>query len=345
MRKIRLGRTGIEATAQSFGALPIQRTETEEAVRILRAAVDGGINYFDTARAYTDSEEKIGKAFSPSVRQGIYIATKSGGKNKEAVLNDIRKSLSLLKTDYVDLLQAHNITAVPDENDENSIYAGLKEAQRLGYCRFIGVTSHRLDVAKAAIETGLYDTMQFPISYLSAKEDLELIDMCKKADMGMVAMKGLAGGAISSAKAAAAFMNLYPTLLPIWGIQHMWELEEFLEYGKNPPEMTEELQAAIAKDKTELSGNFCRACGYCMPCTAAPEMEMNTTMRMYFNLRRMPPEQFLSEHWQKQMLMIEKCINCGACKRRCPYGLDCPAVLKRNLADYREFCKAHGIVI
>lgn len=345
MRKILLGKTGIEATCQSFGALPIQRTDESEAIKILQRAYEGGINFFDTARAYSNSEEKIGKAISPAMRKNIFIATKSGGKNKEAVLKDIQVSLKLLNTDYVDIFQAHNISEVPDINDENSIYWGLKEAQARGYCRFIGVTSHRLDVAESAVDTDLYDTLQFPLSYLSAQKDIDLVERCKEHNMGIIAMKGLAGGAISSAKAAAAFMGLHPSLLPIWGIQHMHELEEFLEYGKNPPEMTEELKALVAKDKEELSGNFCRACGYCMPCTAAPQMEMNTTMRMYFNLRRMPPEQFLDEKWQKQMLMIEKCINCGVCKKRCPYGLDCPVVLKRNLEDYRDFCKQHGIII
>lgn len=345
MRKVLLGKTGIEASNQSFGALPIQRTDEAEAIKILQRAYDGGINFFDTARAYSNSEEKIGKAFTPSMRQNIYIATKSQGKTKDAVLKDIETSLSLLKTDYVDILQAHNISAVPDPNDENSIYAGLKEAQRRGYCRFIGITSHRRNIAEEAVNTGLYDTLQFPLSYLSSQEDLSLIEHVKTQNMGIIAMKGLAGGAISSAKAAAAFMALHPTLLPIWGVQHMHELEEFLGYLEKQPEMTDELKAFIIKDKEELSGNFCRACGYCMPCTAAPEMEMNTTMRMYFNLRRMPPEQFLSEKWQKQMLMIEKCINCGACKKRCPYGLDCPTVLRHNLADYREFCAKHGIII
>ena len=345
MRKILLGRTKIEATAQSFGALPIQRTDMSEAVKILERAYEGGINFYDTARAYSNSEEKLGKAFSPSMRQNIYLATKSGGKNKDAILKDIQTSLSLLKTDYVDILQAHNITEVPNENDENSIYSGLLEAQKRGYCKFIGITSHRLDVAKKAVDTNLYDTLQFPISYLSAQEDIDLIEYVKKYDMGIIAMKALAGGAISSAKAAAAFMGENPTLLPIWGIQHMHELEEFLSYLENPPAMTDELLAMVNKDKAELSGNFCRACGYCMPCTAAPEMEMNTTMRMYFNLRRMPPEQFLAEKWQEQMLMIEKCIDCGACKKRCPYGLDCPKVLRQNLADYRDFCKKHGVII
>lgn len=345
MDKILLGKTGIEATHQAFGALPMQRVSAEDAVKLLHCAYEGGINFYDTARAYSDSEEKIGKAFTPAMRQNIFIATKSGGKDKDAILKDIRTSLSLLKTDYVDILQAHNAMALPDVNDENSIYAGLVEAQRLGYCRFIGITSHRLDVAQAAVDSGKYDTLQFPVSYLSSDDDIALIDRCKQANMGIIAMKALAGGAISSAKAAAAFMRQHPYIVPIWGVQHMHEIEEFVGYLKNPPAMTPELEAIIKRDREELKDNFCRACGYCMPCTASPDLVMNMTMRMPFNLRRMPPEQFLSEYWQQQMLMIEQCTNCGACKKRCPYGLDCPNTLRRNLADYREFLGKHNIQI
>lgn len=345
MKKILLGRTNIEATCQSFGALPIQRTDEAEAIKILQKAYDGGINFYDTARAYSNSEEKIGKAFTPSMRSNVYIATKSGAKTKDGILADIQTSLKLMNTDYVDILQAHNVTEFLDANDENGIHAGLMEAQKRGYCRFVGVTSHRLSIAEELVDTGLYDTLQFPISYISSQSDIDLVERVKTQNMGIIAMKGLAGGAISSAKAAAAFMAQYPNLLPIWGIQHMHELEEFLAFGEKQPEMTEEIKALISKDKEELAGNFCRACGYCKPCTAVPDLEMNVVMRMYFNLRRMPPMQFLDEKWQKQMLSIEKCIDCGACKARCPYDLDCPTVLRRNLADYREFCKQHGVII
>lgn len=345
MRKVLLGKTNIEATCQSFGALPIQRTELDLAVEILKRSFDGGVNFYDTARAYSDSEEKIGKAFTPAMRKQIYIATKSAGKSKEAVLSDIQISLKKMNTDYIDIFQAHNLTETLDTNDESGIYAGLLEAQKRGYCRFIGITSHRLSIAEACVDTGLYDTVQFPFSYLSSQEDLNLAQRAKEKNMGFIAMKALAGGAISSAKAAAAFMEIYPNVLPIWGVQHMHELEEFLGYGTNPPELTDELLAKIAQDKVELAGNFCRACGYCKPCTAVPDLEMNVVMRMYFNLRRMPPKEFLSEKWQKQMLSIEKCIDCGACKKRCPYDLDCPTVLRKNLADYRAFCKENGIII
>lgn len=345
MKKVLLGRTNIEATCQSFGALPIQRTEVSEAVKILQRAYEGGINFYDTARAYTDSEEKIGKAFTPSMRQNIFIATKSTKKDKEGFLADIQISLKNMNTDYVDILQAHNIGDVLDPNDENGAHAALLEAKKRGYCRFIGITSHRLPVAEASVDCGLYDTVQFPMSYLSNDIDLALIDRAKEKNIGLLAMKALAGGAITSGKAAAAFMATKPSLLPLWGVQHMHELEEFLSFAENPPEMTEEIAAIIEKYRIELSGNFCRACGYCMPCTASPGLALNDAMRMNLNLRRAPAAKFISESYQQQMLTIEDCIDCGVCKTRCPYGLDIPTQIRQNLKDYRAIAAEHGIIL
>ncbi|MFI3226979.1 MAG: aldo/keto reductase [Clostridia bacterium] len=345
MRKILLGRTNIEATCQSFGALPIQRTEQSEVIKILQRAYDGGINFYDTARVYGDSEEKIGLAFTPSMRQNIFIATKSNKKTKDEMLSEIQTSLKLLKTDYVDIFQAHNIKTLPDTEDENGIYAALIEAQKRGYCRYIGVTSHRIDVAEQSLDSGLYDTLQFPISYLSAQRDLDLITKAQEKNIGMIGMKGLAGGALTCGKAVAAFAETQKWLVPIWGISKMSELEEFLSFADNPPQMTDEITKIITHDRATLTGNFCRACGYCMPCTAFPKMEMNVVMRMHLNLGRPAPNPFLSEYWQEQMLAVEKCIDCGACKARCPYELDCPTVMRENLEKYRKLCADNGIVI
>ncbi|MFI3116247.1 MAG: aldo/keto reductase [Clostridia bacterium] len=344
MRKVLLGRTGIEATCQSFGVLPLQRTEMSEAVKILQRAYEGGINFYDTARAYSDSEEKIGNAFTPSMREKIFIATKSNKTTKDAVLEEIQTSLKLLKTDYVDILQAHNLKATIDVEDENSAYGALIEAKKRGYCRYIGITSHRAGVITEGIESGLYDTVQFPMSYLSDDSDLSIVKQAQDKNIGFIAMKALAGGAITSGKAAAAFMEAHPWILPIWGVQHMHEIEEFIEFGKNPPKLSDpDVAKIIETDRVELAGNFCRACGYCKPCTVCPDMEMNVTMRMPLNIKRAPVKNFITEHYQKQMKMIEECIDCGACKKRCPYGLDIPTVLRENLESYKETCSSLGI--
>ena len=338
MMKVRLGRTGLMVTKTSFGALPIQRISFDDARDILRKAYDSGINYFDTARGYSDSEEKIGYALS-DVRKDIIISTKSPGKTYDQVLSDIQTSLKMLKTDYVDILQLHNPAAY-DCDDPNGIYAGLVEAQKRGYTRFIGITNHRLHVAMQAAQDGKFDTVQFPFNYLSSDKDIELVETCKKNDVGFIAMKALSGGLITDARLTFTHMRQYENAVPIYGVQKMSELEQFLELEKNPPVFDAEMEAAIARDRVELAGNFCRACGYCMPCPMG--INIPESARMEFLLRRSPYQRFLSKATQEQMEKITSCINCGHCKSKCPYELDTPVLLRRNLADYRQFLADHA---
>ena len=161
MEKVRLGRTELLVTKTAFGALPIQRISTAEAVKLVRRAVDGGINYFDTANMYTDSEEKLGEALE-GLRQNVVISTKSGGGDKKTVLSHIEQSLRSLRTDYIDLFQFHNPAKLPDINDPDGPFAAALEMKEKGYIRHIGITNHRLFVAQEAIRSGNFETLQFP---------------------------------------------------------------------------------------------------------------------------------------------------------------------------------------
>ena len=288
MKTIVLGSTGLQVTKTAMGCLPVQRCDKDYAVRLLRAAYDGGIRYFDTANAYTDSEEKIGLALA-DVREDIVISTKSAAKDKAGVLSHIENSLRMMKTDYIDLFQFHQVPAVPDPEDPNGAYAGALEAKSRGWIRHIGVTSHRVQVAEECIASGLFETLQFPFSYISSERDLALADKCKAANMGYIAMKGLAGGLLTNARACHAFMNLYDNVVPIWGIQKLEELEQWLALAEEDPVMDEELWAFVKKERQELSGTFCRSCGYCMPCPMG--IEIRNCARMNMLLRR--------SRWQK----------------------------------------------
>ena len=338
MRKIRLGKTELMVTSTAMGCLPVQRCDEDYAVRLLRAAYEGGIDYFDTANAYTDSEKKIGLALS-GVRDKIVISTKSAARDKAGVLAHIENSLRMMKTDHIDLFQFHQVTEVPDPNDPNGAYAGALEAKERGWIRHIGVTSHRVNIAEDCIASGLFETLQFPFSYISSERDLALAQKCKEADMGFIAMKGLAGGMLNNARACHAFMKSHDNVVPIWGIQKLEELEQWLALAEEDPDLDEELSAFIRQERQELSGSFCRSCGYCMPCPAG--IEIFNCARMNMLLRRSPWQQYMTDAWREKMEKINDCIGCHSCSSRCPYQLDTPNLLKYMLKDYREFYEAH----
>ena len=211
------------------------------------------------------------------------------------------------------------------------------EAQAQGKIRFISITNHRLPVAQEAVDSGLYATLQFPFSYLSGVQEEMLIDSCAEAGMGFIAMKGMAGGLLRNGLAAAAFMAQQPNVVPIWGVQYEWELDQFLSCVKQAPEMTQEYADLIAKDRKELSGNFCRSCGYCMPCPQG--IEIFNCARMAQLIRRMPSAQYLTPEWQEKMHKTTTCLHCNACVKRCPFGLDTPRLLEENYKDYLTFLK------
>ncbi len=333
MKKITLGSTGIITPQNAFGALPIQRTDINTAVVILRKALEGGMTFFDTARGYTDSEEKLGIAFE-GMREKVIIATKTPARTPEDFWKDLETSLSLLKTDYIDIYQFHWPKVCYKPGDGTGMYECMLEAKKQGKIRHIGLTNHELDIAHDCIDSGLYETLQFPFSYLSSEKEIELVEKCKAANMGFIAMKSLAGGLITDSAAAFAFVNQYDNVLPIWGVQRESELDEFLSYMDNPPQMTSERQAFIENENKELAGEFCRGCGYCMPCPA--DIQIYTCARMSLLIRRTPSENQLKENTQVMMKKIEDCTKCGVCKSKCPYGLDTPELLAKNYEDYKN---------
>ncbi len=333
MNTITLGTTGITTCQNAFGALPIQRVNMEEAVAILRRAYEGGMTFFDTARAYSDSEEKMGEAFD-GMRHEIFIATKTMAKTPEDFWKQLETSLKNLRTDYIDIYQFHCVSQCYKPGDGTGMYECMQEAKKQRKIRHIGVTAHNIDIAAECVKSGLYETLQFPFSYLSSQKEVDLVRACEKADMGFIAMKALAGGLIHNSVAAMAYMTQFGNVLPIWGIQKMEELEEWLAFMEKTPEYTKEISDYVEKERLELAGDFCRGCGYCMPCPVG--IKINNCARMSLMLRRAPSKSWLTEEMQAEMAKIEQCKNCGQCKSRCPYELDTPALLKKNLEDYKK---------
>ena len=339
MQYTRLGRTGLEVSRSAFGALPIQRLSFSDAGELLRKAFDGGINYFDTARAYSDSEEKMGRALQ-EVRSRIFIATKTMASEAEAFWEDLRKSLSMLNTEYIDVYQFHNPKQVPLAG--SSLYECMLKAREQGKIRFIGLTSHSLENATAALRSGLYDTIQFPLSALSNEAEMAMAEECGRRDVGFVAMKALCGGLLESAALSMAYLRSMKHVVPIWGFQRAEEIDEVFSLEETPGLLDEEMKKRIARVREELSGDFCRGCGYCQPCAGG--IEIQNCARMPYLLKRAVWQNFVTSEWQEKMAKIENCIDCGKCKERCPYGLDCPGLLRFALADFRAFMAEKRLV-
>ncbi len=335
MKNVTLGSTGITVPQNGFGALPVQRVDKAQAVELLREAYRGGMRFFDTARAYSDSEEKLGEALGGGwlKREDVIIATKTHAATPEGFWKDLETSLRLLKTDYVDIYQFHQMTECWRPGDGSGMYECMLEARAQGKIRHIGATSHRLTVAREIVESGLYETLQFPFSYLADERDVELVKSCNEHNVGFICMKGLAGGLITNSRATMAYASQFDGLVPIWGIQRESELKEWLSYMDDTPRMDDEITAFIEAERRELAGDFCRGCGYCMPCTV--DIQINTCNRMSLLLRRAPSASHLSKQWQEEMEKIENCVDCRQCVQKCPYELDIPNLLRKNLEDYR----------
>lgn len=330
-----LGRTGLTVTRSAFGALPIQRLSKPDAAQLLRRAYEAGINFFDTARAYSDSEEKIALGLG-DVREHIIIATKTGSTTPETFWANIEQSL--LHLQYIDIYQFHNPDQVPLA--DSPMYQCMLEARAQGKIRHIGITCHLLANARIALDSGLYDTIQYPLSALSSDEEMAFARECGERNIGVIGMKGLCGGLLTSAAPSMAYLRSMLHVVPIWGFQYDSDLDEVLKLEQDPPTLDAEMRARIDRDRAELAGDFCRGCGYCMPC--AVDIPINMCARMPLLLRRAVYQNYVTPAWRAEMDKIRQCIDCGVCMSRCPYHLEIPRLLRAALADYDVFAAEHG---
>ncbi len=331
MEKIRLGRTEMMVTGLGFGGIPIQRVPEEEAIAVVHKCLELGINFMDTANGYTTSEEKIGKAIIGR-REGIFLATKSFASTREDFEKHVTLSLERLGIDYIDLYQFHNVSdakALEIVLDPDGPRGAVEDARRAGLVKHIGITSHQIDIAKGAVKTGLFETLMFPLNFMSYEGKEELLSLCKQHDVGFIAMKPLAGGMIDNATLAIKYLLQFPDIVLIPGIERVPEIEEIARVFEGPKEMTAGEKQEMERIRQELGARFCRRCDYCQPCQA--EISIADVMSFPSLAKRMPPVRLYTGKFAESFVKADECTDCGECEERCPYNLPIRDMMKEHV--------------
>ena len=345
MKEIVLGRTGLKVKSLGFGGIPIQRVSEEEAVEVVRRCYDLGLNYYDTARGYTTSEERIGKALE-DVRDRVIIATKSHQRTAEGIERELEISLRNLRADHIDVYQLHNVQTEEQwcqVRAPGGALEAVEEAKEQGKINHISVTSHSPDLAVEMIKTGLFETVMIPYNYLTTKPADELLPTCKKLNVGTIIMKPFGGGAFSNANTALKYVLSNPDCnLVIPGMMSVAEVEENINVWMDDHTLTDRERRLIERDKERLGDKFCRSCNYCQPCPQG--IPISTILRTESQvLRRMGWTESRVNSVKEAKEKLETCINCGECESRCPYGLPIQELLPKAMQSLWDLMESRII--
>ena len=337
METVRLGKTDLSISRLGFGGIPIQKNNEEASLALIRSLVDQGINYIDTAKAYTVSEELIGNAMEAlGVRDRFVLATKSMARDKAGMARDIETSLEKLKTDHIELYQVHNpsLDQLKAVCLEGGALEALFEACEAGKVGHIGVTVHSLAVFEYALTLDWVETIMFPYNIVETQGE-HLIEACRRKDIGFIAMKPLAGGAIEDATLAVRFVCANPAVtVVIPGMYCEAEVKQNVDAVMDTSPLCEKELERIAEIRGELGTNFCRRCNYCAPCTAGIAIPSVFLFGGY--LERYGLETWARERYATLAVKASACIDCGACETRCPYELPIREMLKKYATAFGE---------
>ncbi len=330
-----LGKTGLKISRLGFGGIPIQKTNAEETKKLLHYLTEQGVNYIDTARGYTVSEEYIGYALQ-GIRDRFVLATKSFARTKDAMEKDVAISLSNLQTDYIDLYQVHN----PSAQDLEQVIApggaleALQEAKQAGKIGHIGITLHSVELFQKALDLDWVETIMFPYNIVETQAE-DLIAKCKEKNIGFIAMKPLAGGAIEDGYTAIRYiMKNDAVSVVIPGMAEIQEAEQNISAASNLEPLTEKELDTIAEVRRALDHNFCRRCNYCAPCTVGIAIPSVFLMEGYNN--RYDLKQWARSRYAGFAHKASECIECGICETRCPYNLPIREMMKKAVEIFGE---------
>ena len=343
MKTVRLGKTGLEVSRVGMGGIPIQRPPLDEAIRVIQRALDLGVNFIDTARGYRASEERIGKAVAGR-RDQVILATKGWG-DKAATLKSIEESLKRLNTDYIDLWQFHNIGTFEEYEQILGPGGGMEGAQQAlqaGKIQHIGFSCHSLDVALKTVASGHFETIQFPLNFVSYEAADALIPLARENDVGFIAMKPFAGGRIRDANLALKYLLQFEDVVPDPGIEKAEEIEEIVAIVNSGRwELTEQERREMAEIHTRVGTRFCRHCQYCLPCPQGVHICAVLYLPIYWEL--WPLDWFFSGDYVKNGVeSAENCVQCGECEEKCPYGLPIRDMIVEHIAFYKRMAAEYS---
>lgn len=333
MEKRTLGRTGLKVTAIGFGGLPMQRCTLDEAGPVLHAALDAGINFVDTARGYTDSEEKIGRHIAAR-RQEYYLASKSMIRDRAGMASDIDKSLATMKTDHIDLYQIHNIKKRADLDAvlaPGGALEALQDAKKAGKISHIGITGHNMDFLVEALKTGHFSTVQAPFNCVEGQAEETLFPLARKENIGIIVMKPLGGGQIDNPDLALRYILGRDITTAIPGMDEVRHIEENLAALKNYRPLSAAEQEQLDRLVAEIGAKFCRRCGYCLPCTAG--IDIPTTFIFHLQYTRYNMKTAIPVRYAALPAKASACTECGLCEKRCPYDIPIRERMKIIAAD------------
>jgi uncharacterized protein len=341
MQKLRLGRTGLYVTKIGFGGIPIQRlTDDGQAAALVTAAVEMGVNWFDTATGYSNSEARIGAGIRPFRRESLHIFTKSPAKTPETLKASIELSLKRLDTDYIDVFQFHGIKVDSwkeiQRNGSLEMLIGFREK---GIIRHLAASSHNEEAMLTVLEHPAIEVAQYPFNFIMYEEVAKILAKCREKNAGFVAMKPFGGGVFPSAGPCIRFLMQYPDVVADPGFESAEQIREVISLVDEGQTVTEADIAMIGVMRNELGKRFCRRCGYCGPCPHG--VQVANLMIIESVIRRMPPAQVLNDGRRKDVLDASKCVDCGLCETKCPFELPIRSSIKEAARMYLEYEAAH----
>ncbi|MDO4343998.1 MAG: aldo/keto reductase [Eubacteriales bacterium] len=336
MNYVTLGKTGLKVSKIGLGGIPIQKSSAQEVKELVKTLSEKGVNYIDSARGYTVSEQLLGEALE-GIRDKFVLATKSMSRTKEAMAKDIEISLENFRTDYIDLYQVHNpsMEDMDKVEGEGGALEALLEAKAAGRIGHIGLTAHSLQVFEHALTLDWVETIMFPYNIVESQGE-ELMKACSERNVGFIAMKPLAGGAIEDASLALRYICSNPDVtIVIPGMYSLKEAEENISAVEKDEPLNEKDAEKIAAVREQLGENFCRRCNYCQPCTVGINISGVFLFAGY--LQRYGLGEWGSSRYQTLKVRPEECVECGECESRCPYHLPIREMLKKCAKDFRDF--------